>query len=155
MPEQPQSDEFLNDDPITSPEADKQLSGFQQLGMGVLIFCCGFPGLELSGFGFGLPITLQTAILISLGGGLLGGSLLSKKSKFWGGICGLLAGPLSVLAVYFYTSHRASIYNVELVIVQAVASLPALGLYKFCTRHIADEPIEAPVHVPVIKTDNN
>ncbi len=99
-------------------------------GIGIVFFIllCGFPALELTGFGFGIDISLQTAVLCSIAGGVVGGILICPKPWQAGMIGGLIAGPSGLLAVYFYTSFRQEVFNLELVIVQGVASLPGVGV---------------------------
>ncbi|MEZ6048296.1 MAG: hypothetical protein R3C11_22530 [Planctomycetaceae bacterium] len=124
----------------TQQKQKEEISVVQKLGIVVMVLLCGFPGMAVVGFLGRLHLSLQTALIISLGGGMLGGTLMSKKSKFWGGLCGLIAGPLSVLAIYFYAKNRDSIHSVELTLVQAIASLPALGLYRLIVGPKEVEP---------------
>lgn len=110
------------------------MSGVQQAGLFVFIFLCGVPAMELNGFGFGLPITFQTGLFCATLGGLIGGVMVCHKPLFAGIIGGLLAGPAGLLAVYYYTQNRQQVWNVELALVQGLASVPGFLIGKFLTR---------------------
>lgn len=110
------------------------MSGLQQAGLFVFIFLCGVPAMELNGFGFGLPITFQTGLFCATLGGLIGGVMICRKPLFAGIIGGLLAGPAGLLAVYYYTQNRQEVWNVELALVQGLASIPGFLVGKFLTR---------------------
>jgi energy-converting hydrogenase Eha subunit G len=45
-----------------------------------------------------------------------------------GVIGGAIAGPLGLLAVYYYTGFRDSVWNLELVLIQGIAGLPGIGV---------------------------
>jgi len=94
----------------------------------VFVFFCGIPALELNGFGFGISLTLRTALGCATVGGLVGGLLICPRPMAAGLIGGLIAGPLGLLAVYYYSQFRTSIWNLELVIVQGIACLPGIGI---------------------------
>lgn len=107
----------------------EQPKGF---GIGIVVFVvlCGMPALELTGFGFEIPITLPIALVCSVIGGSIGGLLMCPKPWQAGLIGGLVAGPLGLLAVYFYSDLRDELWNFELAIVQGIASLPGVGVGK-------------------------
>lgn len=108
----------------------QELSGKQNAGVIVMVALCGFPALELSGFGFGLPLTFEHAMLLATLGGLIGGALLCSNPIHAGIIGGLIAGPLGLYAVYYYTKQRVQVWNLELILVQGIASLPGLAVGK-------------------------
>ena len=94
----------------------------------IFVFLCGVPALEMNGFGFGIPFTLPVAILCSAVGGIVGGALVCPRPLLAGVVGGIMAGPLGLIAVYYYTSFRDSVWNIELVLVQGAASLPGVGV---------------------------
>ena len=49
---------------------------------------------------------------------------------------GLAAGPVGLFALYCYTLQRTEVWNVELVLVQGIASLPGVGLGFLLKRWI-------------------
>lgn len=100
----------------------------QRLGIFVFVFLCGIPALEVNGFGFGMNLTLTTALLVASAGGIIGGAMICSRPVMAGIIGGLIAGPVGLLAVYFYTQHRESVWDMELVIVQGIACLPGVGV---------------------------
>ena len=107
--------------------------------LGIFAFvACGFVALEMSGFGFGFQMTLQKALIISTILGGIGGALISEK-RIPGFIAGLVAGPLGMFAVYYYTQNRQNVFHLELVVVQGIASLPALGLYHLLCKVLPEE----------------
>jgi len=121
----------------------------QQAGLLVFVFLCGLPALEMNGFGIGFPISLQTGITCATLGGLVGGALICSRPLYAGIIGGLLAGPAGLLAVYFYTQNRVEVWNVELVLVQGVASLPGFLIGKYL------KGLAAPNHETQGKSDRN
>lgn len=125
-----EQDQTAEEEPIAEGSAGVDDSWAATIGALLFVGLCGMPALELTGFGFGLPITLNQALLCSLGGGAVGGMLLCRKPVLAGLIGGVIAGPMGLLAVYYYSGMREQIWNLELVIVQGVASLPGLGVAK-------------------------
>ncbi|VTR96264.1 unnamed protein product [Gemmata massiliana] len=106
-----------------SPKGD-EMSGRQQVGIIVFVVLCGWPALELAGFGMGISLSLPTALVCATIGGAFGGLLMCPRPAVAGTFGGLLAGPLGLFAVCYYTQHRESVWTLELVVVQLVASLP-------------------------------
>jgi len=104
------------------------LSRLQTLGLIIFFALCGLPALEITGFGFGIPITLPRGLIIAGVGGALGGALICPRPIVAGLVGGLAAGPVGLFALYYYTLHRTEVWNVELVLVQGIASLPGVGL---------------------------
>ena len=113
---------------MAQPSASSEFTRLQNVGMLVFVLLCGVPALEMNGFGFGLAVTLPVALGCATLGGAVGGMLLCPRPLVAGLIGGLLAGPLGLLAVYYYTQQRTSVTNVELAIVQLLASLPGFGI---------------------------
>jgi len=111
----------------TRAEAPKTGEGpLAALGIFVFVVLCGFPAMELGGFGFNFPITFHTGLYCSIAGGVIGGAMIGRKSLLAGILGGLVAGPLGFLAVYFYVQHRRSVWNLELVLVQLLGSAPGV-----------------------------
>ena len=104
------------------------LTGGQKVGLVLGVVLCGLPAMELNGFGFGIPITLDIALLCAIVGGAVGGMLICPKPLIAGLVGGLLAGPAGLLALYYYTRYRGEVWDAELVFVQLVASLPGVGI---------------------------
>jgi len=107
-----------------------RLTKAQYVGVFIGITLCALPAMELNGFGFnfGIHFTLDTALLAAIVGGAVGGILICPKPIIAGLVGGLLAGPAGLLAVYYYTRFRGEVYDLELVLVQGVASLPGVGI---------------------------
>lgn len=116
---------------MTANSSPDDMTLVQKAGLLVFVFLCGLPALEMNGFGIGFPISLQTGITCATLGGLIGGAMVCSRPLYAGIIGGLLAGPAGLLAVYFYTQNRVEVWNLELVLVQGVASLPGflVGMY--------------------------
>lgn len=117
-------------------------TGMQNAGLFVFVIFCGLPALEMTGFGFGMDISLSAGLICAAIGGAVGGMLLCSRPLMAGLIGGLAAGPLGLLAVYFYTQHREEIWNVELVLVQLVASAPGFGLGMLLKKVLSDSEAE-------------
>lgn len=114
----------------------QEMSQWQMYGIYVFVFFCGVPALELNGFGFGIPLTLSTAITCATIGDAVGGLMMCPRPLAAGLVGGLVAGPVGLLAVYYYTQHRNNVWNVELVLVQGLACLPGFGLGVLIKRAI-------------------
>jgi hypothetical protein len=106
---------------------------FQTLGAVIFFLTSGIPGLEMAGFGTGLFYwSMPTALLISVLGGLVGGCLLggsNRVDRVAGLLGGLVGGPGGLLAVHYYVLGRTLVLWNEIIIVQALGSLPGLGVY--------------------------
>jgi hypothetical protein len=63
-------------------------------------------------------------------------------------IGGLLAGPLGLLAVYYYTQQRTSVTNVELAVVQLLASLPGFAIGWLLKRAMTGVVVESESDTP-------
>ncbi len=114
--------------------SQNELSALQGVGILIFVFACGIPALELNGFGFGIDFSLETALLIAIIGGALGGLLICFRPWLAGVVGGLIAGPLGLYAVYFWTQNRAQVWNVELVLVQGIGCLPGIGVGLLLAR---------------------
>jgi hypothetical protein len=106
----------------------QEFSRLQTAGMFVFIILCGFPALEMNGFGLGLKITLPTALICAFIGGAVGGAMICPRPIAAGFFGGLIAGPVGLLTLYLYTQHRNQVWNVELVFVQGLGCLPGIGV---------------------------
>ena len=104
----------------------------------VFVFLCGIPALEVNGFGFGMNLSLTTAVICACVGGIIGGAMMCSRPVIAGIVGGLIAGPVGLLAVYFYTQHRASVWDLELVIVQGIACLPGVGVGVLLKKMLED-----------------
>lgn len=121
---------------MSNSSGQQEMSQWQMYGIYVFVFFCGVPALELNGFGFGIPLTLSTAITCATIGGAVGGLMMCPRPLVAGLVGGLVAGPVGLLAVYYYTQHRNNVWNVELVLVQGLACLPGFGLGMLIKRAI-------------------
>ena len=133
---------------MPKPSASSQFTRLQNVGMLVFVLLCGVPALEINGFGFGLSLTLPMALGCATLGGVVGGMLLCPRPVLAGLIGGLLAGPLGLFAVYYYTQQRTSVTNVELAIVQLLASLPGFGIGWLLKRAMPGAAAESKPDTP-------
>jgi hypothetical protein len=122
-------------DQYTPPQ--QEVSQTQALGFVVFFVVCGLAALEINGFGFGIPLTLQSALICATIGGAVGGVLICQRPWIAGLIGGLVAGPLGLLAVYYYTQHRQQVFHIELIFVQGIASLPGFALGSLIKKILA------------------
>jgi hypothetical protein len=113
---------------MPSPSRPQPHTPLQTTGFFLFVFLCGVPALELNGFGMGIPFTLPMALACATLGGAVGGMLICSRPLVAGLTGGLLAGPLGLIAVYYYTRHRVEVSHLELVIVQGIACLPGVGI---------------------------
>jgi hypothetical protein len=116
---------------------DGRMSIGQTIGILLFVFTSGIPGMHLAGFWSGTSLPLPVWLLVAFVGGFVGGLLLASEHRIAGAVGGMIAGPLGLLAIYFYAHGRQSIHTVELVLVQGVASLPGVGVY-FVLRLLTD-----------------
>lgn len=100
----------------------------QRLGILVFVFCCGIPAMEINGYGMGLITSMPFGLLLATLGGMVGGAMVCSSPIAAGMIGGVLAGPMGLLAVYLYTAARTEVYDLELVVVQLIASLPGFAV---------------------------
>ena len=120
------------------------ITGRQKAGILAFVLLCGIPAMELNGFGFGVPFSLPLAVSCSALGGALGGVIFCRRPFLAGLIGGLLAGPLGLVAVYFYTHNRQRVAYVELVLVQGLASLPGIGIGLLLKRTLSSSTPPSP-----------
>jgi hypothetical protein len=117
-------------------------------GLGILLFvvCAGFPAMETAGFGFGIDLSYQTCLIIATVGGALGGLMMAEDDRIAGLVGGAVAGPCGLLGLMWYLQGRQTVHNLELVIVQVVASLPGVGVF-FLLRSILGSTADPGEHV--------
>ncbi len=117
----------------------QEFSKIQTAGMFVFMILCGFPALEMNGFGLGLNITLPTALICAFIGGAVGGAMICPRPMAAGFFGGLIAGPVGLLTLYLYTQHRNQVWNVELVLVQGLGCLPGIGVGLLLKKILGSE----------------
>jgi len=113
---------------MSNSQPPEDFTRLQQTGVLIFVIFCGLPAMELNGFGFSIPFTLGSAITCAAIGGVVGGALVCPRPLIAGVLGGLVAGPLGLVAVYYYTLSRESVWNLELVLIQGLGSLPGIGL---------------------------
>jgi len=102
----------------------------QKFGILIFFITAGFTGMEEAGFGFvGVQLGLPLCLVIATVGGAMGGAMIAPTKHWAGLIAGMVAGPCGLLAIYYYVQGRESVWHLELVAVQMIASLPGIGLY--------------------------
>ncbi len=110
-----------------SPSGEES-SWTDNMGYVVFALLCGVPGLEMSGFGIGIPINFPIALACATIGGIVGGALICPRPIAAGLIGGAIAGPLGLLAVHYYTLPREEVWIVEITAVQMLASSPGFAV---------------------------
>jgi hypothetical protein len=108
----------------------------QEFGILLITFCTGFPGLLIAGYmpevsNF-LDLSPLTWVAVSALGTAAGASLYVPKSQYWyvGFLSGLIGGPGALLATYFYSSWRTSMYSVEIVLSSIVGGHAGILMYQ-------------------------
>jgi hypothetical protein len=94
----------------------------------VLVFtlgCC-FPSLQATGLLTSFRIDSQILLAIAFVSGVAGGMLFCSRPVLPGCVGGPIAGVGGFLGVVWYTSGKESVFNVEVVFVQLIASLPGV-----------------------------
>ena len=86
-------------------------------------------GLPLAGFHGGTALSLLGWSVLAFFGGAIGGLLLAPSNRFAGLVGGAIAGPMGLVAVYFYAKDRQTIHTAETFIVMLIASIPGFGIY--------------------------
>jgi hypothetical protein len=97
--------------------------------IGMLIFGATCNGLPLAGFHGGTGWSVLGWVALAFFGGFVGGLLMAPANRLSGAVGGMIAGPMGLLAVYFYARNRQTVYTAETAIVMLIASLPGLGVY--------------------------
>lgn len=112
-------------------------------GVAIFFLTSGFGGISQAGFlpplALGLPIWLG----ICAAGGALGGFLMGRDRPLAGALGGLIAGPCGLVAVYYYAQLRKSLLMIEIALVQGLASLPGLFVYRLIKKLSAPRPPES------------
>jgi hypothetical protein len=107
---------------------EEDFTPLQYTGLLIFIFVCGLPAVLMNGFFVeDIQLSLPVALVIAAVGGLVGGAMMCHQPLAAGLVGGLLAGPLGLLALYAYTFYRTEVWDMELIVVQGVASLPGWG----------------------------
>ena len=91
--------------------------------IGLLIFFTTCNGLPLAGFHGGTALSLLGWSVLAFFGGAIGGLLLAPSNRFAGLVGGAIAGPMGLVAVYFYAKDRQTIHTAETFIVMLIAEL--------------------------------
>jgi len=105
----------------------------------VFLFFCILPPLVMNGFLLDLPLNWPLVFICSIIGGAFGGALMCPRPVVAGFVGGLIAGPLGLTALFFYTQHRESIWMLELMIVQGIACAPGIGIC-FLLKKVLSKP---------------
>ncbi|HEY2882508.1 MAG TPA: hypothetical protein VGJ15_08745 [Pirellulales bacterium] len=113
-----------------------------KLGFLVFVIFCGLPAAAMNGFFGGWDIPFTAALVSATLGGIVGGVLICPKPWSAGFVGGLLAGPVGLLAVYYYTKLRAEVFDIELVLVQMVASIPGVAVGFWIKRFLEQSTSE-------------
>jgi hypothetical protein len=114
----------------------RELNSRQQFGMVLITLCTGLPGILIAGYipeiGNLLPIGPLGWVAVSALGTAVGASLYVPKTQYWyvGFLSGLIGGPGALLATYFYSSWRTSMYSIEIVFSSAVGGQAGILMYK-------------------------
>jgi hypothetical protein len=121
---------------MTQDAPPQHLLTIQKAAVVVFVVMCGWPALEMNGFGFGLHISFLMALILATVGGVLSGVMVCPQSILAGILGGFVAGSGGLCALYLYTLARTHVLSVELVLVQGLASLPGLGLGVYLKEKI-------------------
>jgi hypothetical protein len=114
----------------------RELNNRQRFGMVLITLCTGLPGILIAGYvpeiGNLLPLGPLGWVAVSAIGTAVGASLYVPKTQYWyvGFLSGLIGGPGALLATYFYSSWRASMYSIEIVLSSAVGGQAGILMYK-------------------------
>jgi hypothetical protein len=103
----------------------------QNLALFLLVSTSAVPALNMTGFFQFWPMSMWLALPLSVLGGIMGGMLYAPPGTncLLGVLPGMLAGPGGLLATFFYTYARETIYRFEGVLVWMLGVLPAGLLY--------------------------
>jgi hypothetical protein len=114
----------------------RELNYRQQFGMVLVTLCTALPGILIAGYvpeiGNLLPLGPLGWVAVSALGTAVGASLYVPKTQYWyvGFLSGLIGGPGALLATYFYSSWRTSMYSIEIVFSSAVGGQAGILMYK-------------------------
>jgi uncharacterized membrane-anchored protein len=120
---------------MTPPPAAKG-STLMVIGIFMLLITMMLPAL----LAFGIPEArraLMDSLALTVGaivvGGALSGLVLAwRKEALWiGAICGVVCALGGNVTLYFYSSWRSSLWNVEIAFVLLIGALPSVFLYHF------------------------
>jgi hypothetical protein len=113
-----------------------ELNNRQQFGLVLISLCAGFPGILIAGYmpevANALPLGSLGWLAVSALGAAAGGALYVPKTQFWyvGFLSGLIGGPGALVATYFYSSWRTSMYSLEIVFAMFVGGHLGIVMYK-------------------------
>jgi hypothetical protein len=107
-----------------------------KIGVALFFLAAGFTGMSQAGFfpplALGLPILIAIA---TVGGGIGGALMAGRETWLLGTIGGLIAGPCGLIAVYYYAQwRRPSVYMIEIALVQGLAGLPGLFVFRLLRK---------------------
>lgn len=111
---------------IDSYVLSKNYSGRYKAAVLVFTLGCFFPGLQANGFLSSFRIDSQILLVIAFISGMSGGLLFCSRPLLPGCVGGPIAGVGGFLAVTWYTHSRESVFRIEVVFVQLIASLPGV-----------------------------
>ena len=117
----------------------------QELGILWITFCTGFPGLLIAGympeFSNFMDLSPMAWVVVSAVGSAIGASMYVPKSQYWyvGFLSGLIGGPGALLATYYYSSWRTSMYSVEIVLSSIVGGHAGILMYKLWYTKITSD----------------
>jgi hypothetical protein len=115
----------------------RQFNFVQVLGGMILAATTMIPGQVLANSP-NVPVWSYACFLfVAACGGMIAGLLISPSHRVAGMIGGMIAGPLSLLAVMFYLRGRVRVFRVEIVGISLLATVPGLAVY-FLLRLITD-----------------
>jgi hypothetical protein len=120
----------------------------QEFGMLLITFCTGFPGLLIAGYMPEVENFLGLSpigwVAVSALGTAVGASLYVPKSRFWyvGFLSGLIGGPGALLATYYYSAWRTSMYSAEIILSSIVGGHAGILMYNLWYSKITSADME-------------
>lgn len=106
----------------------KKYLGKREVGGLIYVFLCVGPPLIINNFLFDIAFSWFAAFTCATIGGTIGGLLAYPKPVLPSLIGGLIAGNISLTAIYYHTLYRTTIWYAEIVILLLLGCLPGLGI---------------------------